>query len=158
MKETYVSVWDDYIFPKSQWLQYCVNHSKSNGNALVRANARTFIKVYANKESFRMEFTGKNDLGGHTWTLPREFLKYYLEMEMPTLYTGQDILLSYGLQQMEIDTLVPKQEGERVAIKDENFGEDLNASHRRDQSPRRLLFCKLLKQGFKTSACVNCND
>ena len=158
MRETYVSVWDDDIFPKSQWLQYCVDHSKSNGNALVAANGRTFIKIYEKKCS-DIEVIGENDFGGHTWTLPREFLKYYLEMEMPTLYTGEDLLLSCGLQQHGIDTLVPKQEGERAAINDYKiFGNDRNSSWRKDQSPRWYLFCNSLKRGFKTIKCENCED
>ena len=155
MQETYVSIWDDDMFPKSQWLEYYVNISKSNANALVTANGRTFIEIYENKEQVRHAYIGKNDFGGHTWTLPREFLKHYLTMEMPTLYTGEDILLSYALQRCGIDTLLPPQhEDERAAIHNYTaFGDDENASWRKDQSPRWYLFCRLLKQEFRTFMC-----
>ena len=160
MKETYVSVWDDDMFPKSQWLQYCVDQSKLYGNALVTANGLTFIRIHENEIPHTKFYEGLNDFGGHTWTLPKQFLKYYLEMEMPTLFTGEDILLSYALQQKGIITWKPPyKEDERIAIHDyKTFGDDENASWRRDQSPRWYLFCKLLKMGFKTLTCENCSD
>ena len=158
MQETYVSVWDDDIIAKSQWLEFSVDFSKKHGNALVAANGRTFIEIYKDKVSKREELIGRNDLGGHIWTLPREFLKYYLEMKMPTRYTGEDILISYALQKRGIDTMVPKMEGEKSAVNNYTFGNDKNSSHKTNQTPRMLLFCKLLKDGFETIKCKNCKD
>ena len=68
MQETYVSVWDDDIIAKSQWLEFSVDFSKKHGNALVAANGRTFIEIYKDKVSKREELIGRNDLGGHIWT------------------------------------------------------------------------------------------
>ncbi len=48
MKEEYVSIWDDDILPKTQWLQYSVEYSKQNGDALVGGNGRTFIRLRSN--------------------------------------------------------------------------------------------------------------
>ena len=158
MQETYVSIWDDDLIPKSQWLEYCVKYSKSNGNALVTANGITFSNIFPHKESNWSLVVGKSDFGGHTWTLPREFLKYYLEMKMPTRYTGEDILLAYALQQHGIDTMSPEHEGENAAPDPPSITADKNASWKKNQNPRHLLFCKLLKDGFSTIKCKNCKD
>ena len=45
MKESYVSVWDDDVFPRPEWLQYCVDFSKSHGNALVGSHGKLFIRI-----------------------------------------------------------------------------------------------------------------
>ena len=89
MQETYVSVWDDDIIAKSQWLEFCVDFSKRHGNALVAANGRTFIEIYNDKVSKGEELIGRNYLGGHIWMLPREFLKYYLKMKCQHITQGK---------------------------------------------------------------------
>ena len=155
MNETYVSIWDDDMSPKRQWLEYCVQFSRLHGNALVGANGRTFLEI-GTKKLMQKDFVGKqNDFVGHTWTLPREFLKYYIDSKMFTLHTGEDIQLSFALQKVGIQSWraqydvqpVPRM-GSQKAI----------ASWLQNQAPRELLFCKILKAGFKTLKCRNCQD
>ena len=160
MRETYVSIWDDDVLPGSEWLEHCVNFSKSHGNALVGANGRIFVKLEKKGHKWKMiqnEFTGRNDFVGHTWTLPREFLKYYLESDMLSLHTGEDIQLSFALQKVGIESWKPPLRKNKSAG---NFGQAANkfASYMQNQAPRQLLFCKILKVGFKPLKCSNCND
>ena len=155
MKETYVSVWDDDVIPQSEWLQYCVEFSKSHGNALIGANGRTFVSI--GEKMKQREFTGRNDFVGHTWTLPREFLKYYLESEMLSLHTGEDIQLSFALQKVGIESWKPPL-GKKKRAGNLSNAPNKFASYVQNQSPRELLFCKILKAGFKPLRCGNCND
>ena len=158
MKETYVSIWDDDVIPQSEWLQHCVELSKYHGNALVGANGRTFVNI-GNKMK-QGEFPGRNDFVGHTWILPREFLKYYLESEMLSLHTGEDIQLSFALQKVGIESWKAMPQGKEKRVRDpQHLANDGRvASYLQNQSPRELLFCKILKSGFKVLRCGNCND
>ena len=163
MRETYVSIWDDDMFPESEWLEHCVNFSKSHGNALVGANGRTFVKLEKKGHKWKMiqhDFPRRNDFVGHTWTLPREFLKYYLESEMLSLHTGEDIQLSFALQKVGIESWKPPlRKNKRVRAPNQWLANDRSvASWRQNQAPRQLLFCKILKVGFKPLKCSNCND
>ena len=177
MRETYVSIWDDDVLPGSKWLDYCVKFSKSHGNALVGANGRNFVRLekkekkMLNKSSGKydsvghtwkmkqQDFIGRHDFVGHTWTLPREFLKYYLESEMLSLHTGEDIQLSFALQKVGIESWRPPQQKEERVGGIQGLGGERNvASYVQNQSPRELLFCKLLKAGFKPLSCTNCGD
>ena len=54
--------------------------------------------------------------------------------------------------------MVLKMEGEKSAVNNYTFGNDKNSSHLTNQTPRKLLFCKLLKNGFETIKCKNCKD
>jgi hypothetical protein len=64
----------------SELLYYC-------GHGLVGANGRTFERVDLGKNNvIQRQYTGKNDFVGHTWTLPRVYLRYYLNMEPVYLY------------------------------------------------------------------------
>ena len=157
MNETYVSIWDDDMSPRSQWLEYCVNFSKSHGNALVGANGRTFVRNYGGKMK-QIEFIGKQDFVGHTWTLPREFLKYYLNSKRFTLHTGEDIQLSFALQKVGIESWNPPRIGNKRVDEIRTSSDRRVASWSQNQVPRELLFCRLLKVGFKTLQCTNCHD
>jgi hypothetical protein len=34
LEEDYVSVWDDDMLPRTEWLAYCVDYSRTNGHGL----------------------------------------------------------------------------------------------------------------------------
>ena len=76
--------------------------SKSHGNALVGSHGKRIIHINENKVIQRESF-GRSDFVGHTWTLPRTFLKYYLESEKLSLHTGEYIQLSFGLQKVGVE-------------------------------------------------------
>ena len=156
MKESFVSVWDDDVLPGNQWLEYCINYSLSHNNALIGANGRIFTKIKNNKMIWS-ECYGENDFVGHTWTLPREYLKYYITSEMFTLHTGEDIQLSFALQKIGIKSIKPPG-GKDKMPGDTKEAVDKYSSWKTDQSPRQLLFCKILKYGFKTLLCSNCHQ
>ena len=160
MKEDWVSIWDDDVQPKSMWLQYSIEYSENNGNALVGANGRTFVKIdeekYKVKE--RWDRVGENDFVGHIWTLPRAFLKYFLESKLITEHTGEDIQLSFALQKYGIKSMSPSMNGEQSAYDMPSFFKDEHAASLADQTPRQLLFCQLLKSGFRTLECSNCQN
>ena len=158
MRESYVSVWDDDVLPRSEWLQYCVDFSKLHGNALVGSHGKRIIHINENKVILRESF-GRSDFVGHTWTLPRTFLKYYLESEKLTLHTGEDIQLSFALQKVGKESWKPVESGDRSVGIIKGFGDEKTvASWRQNQAPSELLFCKILKAGFKPLNCSNCND
>ena len=157
MNETYVSIWDDDVSPRSQWLDFCVNFSKLHGNGLVGANGRTFVRT-AERKMKQTNVTGRQDFVGHTWTLPREFLKYYLNSKRFTLHTGEDIQLSFALQKVGIESWNPPRIGNKRVDEIRTSSDRRVASWSQNQVPRELLFCRLLKVGFKTLQCTNCHD
>lgn len=157
LTEDYVSVWDDDIMPRRDWIRYCVEYSRAHGNALVGGNGRTFERIDTNTVR-QNELIGRNDFVGHSWTLMRILLKYYIEMEPFTLHTGEDIQLSYALQKVGIESHKPPQSGDKAAPDEMRFTNDKSASFSKKQSPRFLLFCKVLKAGFKPLQCSNCAD
>ncbi len=160
MQEDWVSIWDDDVQPKSQWLQYSIEYSKKNGNALVGANGRTFVNIDAEKCKVkeRWDQVGENDFVGHIWTLPRVFLKYLLEMKLITEHTGEDVQLSFALQKHGIRSVWPQMGQEKSAHDMPSFFYDQNAASRLDQAPRQVLFFQLLRYGFKTLKCSNCHN
>lgn len=158
LEEDYVSVWDDDMLPRTEWLAYCVEYSRTHGHGLVGANGRTFERVdLAKTKVIQRQLTGQNDFVGHTWTLPRVYLRYYLNMEPVSRYTGEDVQLAYALQQYGINSYLPPLKGEKSAP-DLKESIDHNASYRANQAPRELLFCTLLRHNFKFLRCKNCSD
>ncbi len=157
MKEDWVSIWDDDIQPKTEWLQYCIDYSKQHGNALVGANGRTF-KNLTKQRMVQVEKEGVNDFVGHTWTLPRRFLAYYIVSDMIFYHTGEDIQLSFALQKHGIKSMKPEMKGEKSAHDMPVNTVYQHASFLKNQAPRQLLFCLLLRSGFQTVECTNCAD
>ena len=158
LEEDYVSVWDDDMLPRTEWLAYCVEYSRTYGHGMVGANGRTFERVDLGKNKvIQRQYTGKNDFVGHTWTLPRVYLRYYLNMEPVSRYTGEDVQISYALQQYGIDSYTPPFKGER-SVSDLKENIDSNASFKKNQAPRELLLCTLLRHNFKFLRCKNCKD
>ncbi len=52
----------------------------------------------------------------------------------------------------------PPQYGENYADTIPQYSTDRNANFLQNQSPRELLFCRLMKAGFKTLSCANCHS
>ncbi len=156
MKEEWVSIWDDDVHPKTQWLQHCIEYSKQHGNALVGANGRTFAQLMKTGLK-QVERNGINDFVGHTWTLRRRFLAYFIGENMIFHHTGEDIQLSFALQKHGIKSMKPDMVGERSAIDIPSVVYQ-HASFLKNQAPRQLLFCLLLRSGFQTVECENCAD
>ena len=69
--------------------------------ALVGSHGKLIIRINKNKVTQRESF-GRSDFVGHTWTLPRTFLEYYLESDKLSLHTGEDIQLSFALQKVGV--------------------------------------------------------
>jgi hypothetical protein len=89
--------------PAIRFLVVC-RHPKEIHNLPLACNGRTFERFDLGKnKSIQRQYTGKNDFVGHTWTLPRVYLRYYLNMEPVSRYTGEDVQISYALQQYGID-------------------------------------------------------
>ena len=156
MKESFVSVWDDDVLPEKQWIEYCVNYSMANNYALIGASGRTFIKIKNNKMVQR-DFDGENDFVVHTWTLLREYLKFYVTSQAITQHTGEDVQLAFALQKVGVKSIKPPF-GKNKGVIDTKEGQDKHSSWKTDQAPRQLLFCKILKYGFKTLMCSNCHE
>ena len=158
MKESFVSVWDDDALPEEQWIEYCINYSISHNYALIGAKGRTFIKIENNK-IVQKEFYGENDFVAHTWTLLRENLKFYVTSQIirSTQHISEDVQLSFALQKVGIKSIKPPYEKNKSAFNTKEVT-DRHSSRKTDQAPRELLFCKILKYGFKTLKCSNCHE
>ena len=64
--------------------------------------------------------------------------------------------MAYALQKQNIYSYnLPKKLATVRNLK--SFG-DKHASWLKDQSPRELLFCEIIKDGFKTIQCKDCLD
>lgn len=162
----YVSVWDDDVIPSSNFVEQSIKYSKEHGYGLVGANGRTFSSIVnINKSGFVRrdsgvtqinDIEGRVDFVGHIWTLPRPLLKYYISQKVFTHSTGEDIQLAYALQKQNIYSYnLPKK---LASVTDLENGADQHASWRKDQSPRELLFCEIIKDGFQTIQCKDCLD
>ncbi|GMH87701.1 hypothetical protein TrVE_jg2802 [Triparma verrucosa] len=161
-KATYVAVLDDDVTMGSNWLKFCVEYSQAHSDALVGGNSRTFSSISEKgKRAVEIEEENKRvDFVGHSWILKREFLRHFLGAKVYTLETGEDIQLSFALQQRGINTWRPKH-----IIDDGSYLRDIkrlvsdsNASFLHSpQEPRQWLFCKILQEGFKPVKCSNCD-
>jgi hypothetical protein len=78
-------------------------------------------------------------------------------MEPVSRYTGEDVQISYALHQYGIDSYLPPFKGER-SVSDLRENIDANASFKKNQAPRELLLCNLLRHNFQFLRCKNCND
>eukprot|EP00923_Selenidium_pygospionis_P040573 GHVN01070046.1.p1 GENE.GHVN01070046.1~~GHVN01070046.1.p1 ORF type:complete len:739 (+),score=19.01 GHVN01070046.1:676-2892(+) len=157
---TYISIWDDDILPGSDWLKYNIEFSKSHNDSLVGGNGRVFHRMYPERHCLDQKGQGRNgpgrvDFVGHSWTLRREFLRFYLGAPVLTYATGEDIQLSFALQRHGIASYIFPQSGQRKVV-DLPAAVDENASFLTPQQPRHWLFCKVLEQGFQPLECENC--
>lgn len=158
-KEDYVSIWDDDVYAKKQWLEYSLQYSRKHNFAVVGANCRIFERIDLKANILvQKDRTGKCDFVGHSWTLPRQYLFFYIAMNYLTTFTGEDVQLAFALQQEGIEFHKPPMKGERAAGDIYSFATDNNSSWRKTQSPRTLLFCRLFLLNFKVLECSNCND
>ncbi len=76
---------------------------------------------------------------------------------MLSTFTGEDVQLSFALQQHGIKSMKPPQFGENYADTIPQYSSDGNANWLQNQTPRELLFCRLMKAGFRTLICANCH-
>jgi UDP-N-acetylglucosamine 2-epimerase (non-hydrolysing) len=161
----YVSVWDDDVTVGKGWVQHCIEVSRANGDALVGANGRSILTLDALKDApyerhaKQVELNGQNDFVGHTWTLKREHLRAFFAQTPLTYLTGEDIQLSYALQQIGIKSWTAPQQGE-ATVADTKFTADAHASFLRKDlaNVRQWLFCALLEKGLRTLKCTNCDE
>lgn len=158
-KEKYVSIWDDDVYAKKQWLEHSLEYSRQHNFAVVGANCRLFQKIDLKANILvQREKTGRCDFVGHIWTMPRHHLASYVAMEPLTTYTGEDVQLAFALQKQGIEFHKPPMTGERYAGDLVSHATDKHSSWKKSQSPRTLLFCRLFLNNFTTLECSNCYD
>ena len=165
----YVSIWDDDVTASEDWLKYCVQFSKTHKDALVGGNGRTIASIGTRagnaltrhrKKTTQHDATGQGrvDFVGHSWTLRRTHLSFFLGTPPKTLATGEDIQLSHALQQQGIDSWSPPHTP-TASLRDTRFSSGAHASYvHQDQSPREWLICRSLLDGFKPIKCSNCEE
>lgn len=155
---TYISIWDDDVVPARNWLKFNMEFSKSHDDCLVGGNGRTFSQIVPERHCIQQDDnTGLVDFVGHSWTLRREFLRFYLGVQPLTYMTGEDIQLSAALAQHGIASYFPEQSGDN-SLRDLPIASDKHASWlTTHQQPRHWLFCKLIEQGFQPTRCENCD-
>ena len=179
-KSEYVSLWDDDVNPGKEWLKYCIQQSKIHGDALVGGNARMLGRIMSAapnssadvEQAFAKQigFDGGSlqhgnrslvvDFVGHSWTLKREHLRYFLGERQFTYTTGEDLQLSFALKKHGIETWFPRQAFPSQSLADfVDLAHDRHASHLNDkQIIRQLLYCQVLQAGLGPRNCTNCGQ
>jgi len=157
----YVSIWDDDVAVGSDWVRHCIEISQANGDAVIGANGRSIVELLNSAPgnfARQVEFDGKNDFVGHTWTLKRQLLKKKFAESPVTYVTGEDIQLAYSLQKMGVGSIKATQKDE-ASVRDTPFTSDEHASFKKGnlQEVRQWLFCKLITKGFRPLHCTNCD-
>lgn len=153
----YVSVWDDDIVVGNKWLEYSISESKKHGNALVGANGRIINSISPLKQIRNKG--GENDFVGHTWTLRRELLRYFLATPQYTYLTGEDMQISFALQKHGIISWLPTHYNDGRYVRDTNWSGNNVASYIKPETSkqRSWLACTLIYNGFKTIDCNDCD-
>ena len=132
MHTEFVALWDDDILPGRDWLRHTVEYSRAHNDALVGVNGRTFSNIVttavrceniltvreirSDEAAFKIGFQGQRvDYVGHSWTLRRHHLAFFLGDQQLTLETGEDMQLAYSLQKRGIFAHQPPLFGQAVA-------------------------------------------
>ena len=163
----YTSIWDDDIVPGTKWLERAVNTSRATGNSLVGANGRNIYKI-SNFNTIQHNVGDicpiaeqQVDFVGHSWIFPTDFIQVLWKFRWLTFETGEDMQFAFALQQHGIKSYVAKQENNDVCAHKKNYGSDSVASYKkydRNYPIRMWLLLALLRSGFKTLYCINCED
>jgi hypothetical protein len=124
---------------------------------LVGGNGRTFHRIVPEEHCVQQaDETGLVDFVGHSWTLKREFLRFYLGMKPLTYETGEDMQLAFALQRHGIAAYSPPKFGTK-SLRDTEFSSDEHATYTsKPQQPRQWLLCKVIQEGFQPVKCENC--
>jgi hypothetical protein len=78
---------DDDMLPRTEWLAYCVDYSRTNGHGLVGANGRTFERFDLGKNKFiQRQYTGKNPLACKQCEICHEIVDFYLKLYVVVQY------------------------------------------------------------------------
>ena len=153
----YVSVWDDDIVVGNKWLEYSISESKKHGNALVGANGRIIHSISPLKQIRNK--VGENDFVGHTWTMRRELLRYFLATPQYTYSTGEDMQISFALQKHGIISWLPTHDNDGRYVTNTKWSGNNVASYIKPETnkQRSWLACTLIYNGFKTIDCNDCD-
>jgi 2-polyprenyl-3-methyl-5-hydroxy-6-metoxy-1,4-benzoquinol methylase len=153
----YVSVWDDDIVVGNKWLEYSISESKKHGNALVGANGRIIHSISPLKQIRNK--VGENDFVGHTWTMRRELLRYFLATPQYTYLTGEDMQISFALQKHGIISWLPTHDNDGRYVTNTKWSGNNVASYIKPETnkQRSWLACTLIYNGFKTIDCNDCD-
>jgi hypothetical protein len=146
----YVSVWDDDVIVGPDWVMANIRQSKMHSNALMGGNGRCILSLPSQAEGTNIvrqeDRDGQNDFVGHSWTLKRDYLRYYFAVQPLTYVTGEDAQLSFALQLNGIMSFKTQQYGNATLKDDEELFYDQHASSRRMDKNliRNLLFCQII--------------
>ena len=161
-KTEYISIWDDDVIAGSDWIKESILQSKMHNDALMGGMGRCILSLpdQTRKTSVAAQKPqpGQNDFVGHTWTLKRDHLRHYFAFLPFTYVTGEDMQLAFALQINGIDSRMTHQHG-NVTLKDDvTLRKDENASFlKKDKNlVRTLLICQIIRAGFRTLRCDNC--
>lgn len=162
----YTSIWDDDMIPGRRWLERAVNTSRALNDSLVGANGRNIHRIsYFDTiqkgvgDSCPVAET-QVDFVGHSWVFPTDIIRILWQFEWLTFETGEDMQFAFALQKYGIKSYVARQENSDVCAHKKNYGGDTNASYRkysRKYPIRMWLLLALLRKGFQTLHCMNCD-
>jgi hypothetical protein len=162
-KSEYVSIWDDDVIAGPDWVKESVLQSKMHNDALMGGMGRCILslpdKLHKTSSAKQEPRPGRNDFVGHAWTLKRDHLRHYFAFVPFTYATGEDMQLAFALQSNGIKTRMTQQHGKATLKDDRTLRKDKNASFRRKDKNliRTLLICQIIRAGFQTIDCENCN-
>ena len=107
---------------------------------------------------------GYVDFVVHNYNLRRELLRYWLGAPVHTYYTGEDMQLAATLQKYGVLSykLGGSPHGNDYATASKGLGANdrkyASWKKKKASKARQWLLCQLIKDGFQTRQCQNCND
>lgn len=116
IKEDYIAIFDDDTIPSKLWFENCIEHMPENDYALMGTRGLRFLskKSYIPYETYGWNSPNEEltqvDILGHAWFFERKLLGlYWAKYDVRYLddFCGEDIHLSYSLQQAGINSYVP---------------------------------------------------
>lgn len=113
----YVCIFDDDTIPAKRWIENCFTENQRQQGLYGAIGIICKDKKYDNNTYYRIgwnnnnEITMKVDFAGHSWFLEKDWLKFMFEgtEDLQSKICGEDMTLSFKLQQHGIDTFVPPQ-------------------------------------------------
>ena len=177
----YISVWDDDLTVGPGWLERVLDFLASqkdmvivsSGGRLVdkipdfSSNAtttRTTTTTTTVQYGTMQKRTGYVDFVVHNYNLRRELLRYWLGAPVHTYYTGEDMQLAATLQKYGVLSykLGGRPHGNDYATASKGLGANdrkyASWKKKKASEARQWLLCQLIKDGFQTRQCQNCND
>lgn len=163
-KSRYVCIFDDDTIPGSRWLENCLSESLKRkglygGIGIICKNDKyEDNSFYRTGWSNNTEITMEVDFVGHSWFLEKNWLEWLFEnTEKFQKYKicGEDMTLSFKLQEHNINTYVPPQPINKIELTSSLYGTKAGTDKNslfvnNGYTKMNEIFNLLIQEGFLT--------